>query len=140
VSPPEVVAAETPPAPPRVEPASVGAGFASALHRMREALGGGATTGTAETAPAPAPQTPSESSVDVARAVLGELAAHSGDAIAAAQAEGRLFAEFGAVITEAYEFYRRRIGSGARPEPFRAALRERWGVDLEPGSSRPTGA
>jgi len=69
----------------------------------------------------------------VARAVLDDLCAHSGEAIAASQAEGRLFREFGDVIAEAYEFYRRRLGSNADPAPFRAALRERWGVELEPG-------
>ncbi len=76
----------------------------------------------------PAPETPEA----VARRVLDELAAHSGEAIAASRADGRLFKEFGAVIAEAYEFYRRRVGSNADPAAFRAALRERWGVDLEP--------
>lgn len=70
---------------------------------------------------------------NVARAVLDDLASHSGEAIAASQAQGHLFREFGAVIAEAYEFYRRRVGPGADPAPFRAALKERWGVDLEPG-------
>ncbi|MEO5617895.1 MAG: zinc-ribbon domain-containing protein [Candidatus Eisenbacteria bacterium] len=70
---------------------------------------------------------------DIARAVLDELDSHSGEAIAASRAEGRLFREFGAVIAEAFEFYRRRVGSHADPAPFRAALRDRWGVDLDPG-------
>jgi predicted Zn finger-like uncharacterized protein len=75
-----------------------------------------------------APGTPAE----VACAVLDELAAHSGEAIAKAQAEGRVFREFGPVIAEAFEFYRREVGPGADPAPFRAALKARWDVDLEP--------
>lgn len=85
---------------------------------------------------APAGVADSESPMEVARAVLGELEAHSGEAIARAAAEGKLFTEFGAVIAEAYEFYRRRIGPGADPAPFRAALRELWGVDLEAAAPR----
>jgi predicted Zn finger-like uncharacterized protein len=87
-------------------------------------------------APPPAPPPATESPDEIARSVLGELAAHSGEAIAAAQAQGRLFAEFGAVIGEAFEFYQRRIGSSADPAPFRIALREQWGVDLEPPAMR----
>ena len=85
---------------------------------------------TSSPTPDPGLGTPGE----IARAVLDELAAHSGEAIAASRAEGRLFREFGAVIAEAFEYYRRRVGSPADPAPFRAALRERWGVDLEPGN------
>ena len=69
----------------------------------------------------------------IARAVLDDLDSHSGEAISASRAQGKLFREFGPVIAEAFEFYRRRVGSNADPAPFRAALRERWGVDLEPG-------
>lgn len=116
-----------------ITPPMAPSAFASALSRVREALGGSGAAIVSAPMPAPAA---AETPEDIARAVLGELAAHSGEAIATAQAEGRLFAEFGAVITEAYEFYRRRIGSGANPAPFRAALRERWGVDLEPGPPR----
>jgi len=93
-----------------------------------------------EAAPDPASPDAPEVVVDpeslpnnIARAVLDDLAAHSGEAISASQAKGHLFREFGPVIAEAYEFYRRRVGPGADPGPFRAALKERWGVDLEPG-------
>ena len=82
------------------------------------------------TDPLSAAETPST----IANEVLEELAAHSGDAIAASRAQGRLFQEFGPVIAEAFEFYRRRVGPPADPAPFRAALRERWGVDLEAGN------
>ena len=58
---------------------------------------------------------------------------HSGEAMAASRDAGKLFREFGPVIAEAFEFYRRQVGPGADAAPFRAALREKWGVDLDPG-------
>jgi len=85
--------------------------------------------------PADAARPPVEKSAtpaEVANAVLDELATHTGDALRTARAEGRLFKEFGPVIAEAFEFYRREVGPGADPAPFRTALRDKWGVDLEP--------
>jgi predicted Zn finger-like uncharacterized protein len=73
-----------------------------------------------------------ETPMTVARAVLDELAQHSGEAITASRDAGKLFREFGPVIAEAFEFYRRQVGPGADSAPFRAALREKWGVDLDP--------
>ena len=78
-----------------------------------------------------------ETPIMVARAVLDELAKHSDGAIAASRDAGKLFREFGPVIAEAFEFYRRQVGPGADAAPFRTALREKWGVDLDPG--HPTG-
>jgi len=93
-----------------------------------------ATTAAASSNAAPAViETPHT----VARAVLDELSQHSGEAMAASRDAGRLFREFGPVIAEAFEFYRRQVGPGADAAPFRAALREKWGVDLDPG--HPTG-
>lgn len=77
-----------------------------------------------------------EEHLAVARAVLGQLAAHKGEAIERAQAERRFFAEFGPALMVAYETYRRRAGEGADPSAFRAALRERWGVELVPLTTR----
>jgi hypothetical protein len=126
LEPSAVDAEEAPKPPPSEGPLSPVSLIAAALGRFREASG---TSASAEAeAPAPEPHSPFE----VARAVLDELAAHSGEAIVEAQAQGRLFSEFGAVIAEAYEFYRRRVGPGADPAPFRAALRELWNVDLDP--------
>lgn len=88
---------------------------------------------TADAEPAPVAETP----FTVARNVLDELAKHSDGAITASRDAGRLFREFGPVIAEAFEFYRRQVGPGADAAPFRAALREKWGVDLDPG--HPTG-
>lgn len=78
-----------------------------------------------------------ETPLTVARNVLDELSQHSGEAITTSRDAGKLFREFGPVIAEAFEFYRRQVGPGADPAPFRAALREKWGVDLDPG--HPTG-
>jgi hypothetical protein len=43
-----------------------------------------------------------------------------------------VFADFGPQILSAWDEYRRRAGGAADVQVFRAALRERWGVDLEP--------
>ena len=71
---------------------------------------------------------------DVARAALDEIAPGAGEEIAQAFHQGHLFEQYGEAIVGAYEVYRRKIGPAADPTPFRAAMRERWGVDLEPGS------
>ncbi len=108
----------------------------------RPTTGSSATTAPTTAAPTTAaaatdaphePRTP----LEVARAVLDELSTHSGEAIAKSRIDGKLFREFGPVIAEAFEFYRRQVGSGADPAPFRIALREKWGVDLDP--SHPAG-
>ena len=72
----------------------------------------------------------------IARAALEQLAVHEGEAIERAQAERRFFAEFGPALMVAYETYRRRAGAGADPSAFRTALRERWGVELVPLTTR----
>ena len=77
-----------------------------------------------------------EGRLAVARAVLEQLAVHEGEAIERAQAEHRFFDEFGPALMVAYETYRRRAGEGAGPSAFRTALRERWGVELVPLTTR----
>jgi len=67
-----------------------------------------------------------------ARAVLAALAASHGAALDDAAARGRLFSEHGQRLMEAFDAWRARAGRGSDPEPFRRALRERWGVDLTP--------
>jgi len=71
---------------------------------------------------------------DVAREVLEAIENGSGEGVAEAWAQGHLFAEYGQAIGDAYDNYRRRLGAAADPAAFRAAMRERWGVDLEPGT------
>lgn len=76
---------------------------------------------------------PADAQAGIARAVLAALAEHHGEAIEAAGAAGRLLSEFGPALFDAYDDYRRRVGKGAMAAPFRAALQERWNVDL-PGA------
>ncbi len=77
-----------------------------------------------------------EGNLAVARDVLDQLAVYEGEAIERARAEHRFFAEFGPALMVAYETYRRRAGAGADPSAFRTALRERWGVELVPLTTR----
>jgi predicted Zn finger-like uncharacterized protein len=66
----------------------------------------------------------------IARRVLDELAAKRGPAMEEARAKSRLFAEFGPDLSAAFDEYRRLSGGSGNPAPFRAVLRERWGIDL----------
>jgi predicted Zn finger-like uncharacterized protein len=86
--------------------------------------------------PAGEAESGAEGHLAVARAVLDQLAVHEGEAIERARAERRFFAEFGPALMVAYETYRRRAGEGADPSAFRTALRERWGVELVPLTTR----
>ena len=89
----------------------------------------GAHAAHAPVAVAPAaPPTP----LETARAVIEELAGREGAGIEDAISRGRLFAEHGARLVEAYDAYRRRAGRDADAAAFRQALRERWGVELTP--------
>ena len=83
----------------------------------------------ASRSPAPPPAAAETTAGEIARAVLGALAEREGAAIEQSAAEGRLFARFGPAIFAAYDEYRRRM-KDAGPEPFRAALQERWGIAL----------
>jgi predicted Zn finger-like uncharacterized protein len=89
---------------------------------------------------APSPGTPApsgQSSPDeIAREVVEGLAGRRGDAIVAANAAGKLFAECGADILSAYDDYRRRAGSAAGAAPFRSALRDQLGIELPEGTER----
>jgi predicted Zn finger-like uncharacterized protein len=66
----------------------------------------------------------------LAARILDALASERGEALEAAAREGRLFASFGPEILAAYDTYRRQIGRDADPAPFRRALRERWGIEI----------
>ena len=82
------------------------------------------------TAPTETPAAESEPTPSaVAREVLDALAGLGGPDLRHAIAEGRLFAQFGPEIFAAYDEYRRRAKQGG-PDPFRTALRDRFGVDL----------
>jgi predicted Zn finger-like uncharacterized protein len=68
----------------------------------------------------------------IARQVVEGLADRS-PAISEAEARGRLFAEAGPWLLEAFDEYRRRAGPAASAGAFRDALRERWGIHLAVG-------
>ncbi len=70
----------------------------------------------------------------VAARLLDELAARLGEALPRARADHRVLSQFGPDILGTYEEYRRVLGERGTPEVFRATLRERWAVDLQPGS------
>ena len=86
-------------------------------------------------APAPAAEPaetedPSSDPHAIARRIIEELAARRGPAMDDAKARKRLFAEFGPELSAAFDEFRKQSGGSGNPAPFRAALRERWGIDL----------
>ena len=76
---------------------------------------------------------PPEQLAALADRVIAELLHRCGPRLLRASAEGRLFSAFGGEVMAAWEDYRAAAGQAAPAAPFRAALRARLGVDLEPG-------
>jgi len=90
-----------------------------------------APAGDAPSPSAPAPEPVGDGDpVTIATGVLDELSRRLGAPLETARAEGRVFAEFGPAMMEAYEEYRRRLGTRATASAFREALRARWAIDL----------
>jgi len=79
--------------------------------------------------PAPAPSPAAEPAV-VAGAVLDVLADFLGDALTRSRERGTVLSDHGPAIIAVWEEYRRRAGDDAPSAIFRAALRDRCGVDL----------
>jgi predicted Zn finger-like uncharacterized protein len=73
---------------------------------------------------------PDEEASRVAQELLDSLAHQLGSSLAQARSRGRVLAEFGPDVMKAFDEYRSRLGERAAPAAFRAALKERWGVDL----------
>lgn len=73
---------------------------------------------------------PDEEAARVAEEVLDSLANQLGSSLTQARSRGRVLAEFGPDVMKAFDEYRSRLGERAVPAAFRAALKERWGVDL----------
>jgi len=93
-----------------------------------------------EDAPAPPPsagESERSEAVSVAAQVLDELAGRLGDRLQEARAAGKVLSEFGPVMMDAYQEYRRRLGPRASAGVFREALRERWNLDLGSGPGGP---
>lgn len=61
---------------------------------------------------------------------LDALEVRLGPALAAAHTRGRLFAEHGPALLDAFEAYRRRSGRAGTAAAFRAALERRLGIRL----------
>jgi len=74
---------------------------------------------------------PAESELErMADQVVATLDVETGGQLADAHERGRLFAEFGPPLLDAFDAYRRMAGADADPEPFRRALLRRCRVDL----------
>ena len=69
---------------------------------------------------------------NIARMVFDELVARVGTGLADSARDGRLFADHGPDVLEAWDEFRRRAGAQAPSRPFREELRARFGVDLLP--------
>jgi predicted Zn finger-like uncharacterized protein len=80
--------------------------------------------------PADLGSAPDEEAARVAEELLDSLAHQLGRALVQARSRGRVLAEFGPDVMKAFDEYRSRLGERAAPAAFRAALKERWGVDL----------
>jgi hypothetical protein len=79
--------------------------------------------------PSPAAERPEEPAA-IAGAVLGVLADFLGPALARSRARGTVLSDHGPAIIAVWDEYRRRAGPDAPSAVFRAALRDRCGVDL----------
>ena len=71
-----------------------------------------------------------EAAARLADELLSSLASRLGESLDQARARGRVLAEFGPEVMKTFDEYRSRLGGHAAPAAFRAALRERWGIDL----------
>jgi len=88
---------------------------------------------TAATAAAPGPAREAAAPAEPARvagAVLDVLADFLGDALTRSRDRGTVLSDHGPAIIAVWDEYRRRAGDDAPSTVFRAALRDRCGVDL----------
>lgn len=85
----------------------------------------------------PEPATPSEATEGGAGRVLDQLAERLGPGLAEARRDGRVLAAFGGEIVKVWDEYRKGQGEAAAATEFRAALLERFGVDLTGAARRP---
>jgi predicted Zn finger-like uncharacterized protein len=73
---------------------------------------------------------------EIASELLAALRTAEGESLSVAASKGSLFSQHGPAIFEAFDEFRRRA-PGAGTGPFRAAMRELWGVDLPEVTPRP---
>ena len=117
------------PSTPSAAPAVAEHRGAAEARTASHAAAGSAAARSPAAAPPPPPET-------VARELVNALAARAGEGPRVAFGRGRLFSEWGPALMDLYGEYRRRVGDGASGSPLRAALRERWGIDLPEGDPR----
>jgi predicted Zn finger-like uncharacterized protein len=79
---------------------------------------------------APDEVAPTEEPEAVAGSVLDVLADFLGDNLTRSRLRGTVLSDHGPAIMAGWDEYRRRVGASAPAGCFRAALRERCGVDL----------
>jgi predicted Zn finger-like uncharacterized protein len=119
-------------------PAPPAGGLRETPRRPSLAAAGAAAPAPPATAAPPAPAAPATaaSAQEIARELLEAMSGRDGERLSAAVAEGSLFSKHGPEIFAAYDEFRRRAPQvGAAP--FRAALRELWGVELPEVTPRP---
>jgi predicted Zn finger-like uncharacterized protein len=78
------------------------------------------------------PSSPVYEPAVVACAVIDVMVDFLGEALNRARARGTVLSEHGPAIVAVWEEYRRRAGAEAPAAEFRAALRDRVGIDLTP--------
>jgi predicted Zn finger-like uncharacterized protein len=76
---------------------------------------------------------PIEDPAALAARFLDEFSSRTGERLTAAVARGQLLSELGPELLRVYDDFRRTLVKGADAAVFRAAVKDRWGVDLEPG-------
>ena len=115
---PTGVAAPTPLAADRIEPAPTAVEPEAPSATVTKAAGDGGAGGGDET---------------LAHELLDGLAREKGPRLETARLSGRVLAEFGPELMSVYEEYRRRLGSAGSPLTFKRVLKELWAVDLITG-------
>ena len=84
----------------------------------------------ADATPAPGDLLPTEAPEAVAGSVIEVLADFLGEDLTRSRSRGTVLSDHGPAIMAGWDEYRRRVGADAPAGCFRAALRERCGVDL----------
>ena len=122
------------------------AGAGASRAPITETVPGMGSGSTRDTEPAPrpivSPQAPAVTAAPagdpaaVAHAVLEVLETFLGDALSRARERGTVLSEHGPALLAVWDEYRKRAGGEASSVVFRAALRDRLGVDLTTAHER----
>lgn len=115
-----------PPAVPGAESGRPDRAAAGPEEAVAPASAASASAAAESAAPRPSAE---EAARSLAHEALSDLDSFTPELVRAA-ARGRLFAEFGPRVLDAFDRYRHAADPAAGEGPFRRALRERWNVDL----------